>query len=399
MKIENFNLLVIFSVMLFSLACEEDDPSSDPSEGLDKFVIGTNITTANPIVGYVGTLKDLTVTGFDNSKSRQTTNYPYVTLYKDDVFVMPQRYGDIVKKYTRQADGTLLENGSFTAPSASVPICVVIESDTKGYCSLFGAGKILVFNPSTMAITETIDLTSYGLNDGNPDPNVLTLHNGKLYVACSQTTDGFTSAHPVQVLIIDVNNNNGITSATDSRSTWAGSINEQKSLFFDESGDMYIFCVASYGFGGPSQKCGFLRIRSGETSFDPNYFFNVADYSIDGVPGSKVDYLQRMRYAGNGIVYSTGNIYALASNPPDYVNDRTYGSFKVDVRNKVITKLDLPYSNGMAACVLPFENKILWGLATTTGVGIYSYDPSTNTASTSPIINTQGDPSIIEAFE
>jgi hypothetical protein len=106
-----------------------------------------------------------------------------------------------------------------------------------------------------------------------------------------------------------------------------------------------------------------------------------------------------MRYAGNGIVYSTGNIYALASNPPDYVNDRTYGSFKVDIRNKVIMKLDLPYSNGMAACVLPFENKILWGLATTTGVGIYSYDPSTNTASTSPIISTQGDPSIIEAFE
>jgi hypothetical protein len=103
---------------------------------------------------------------------------------------------------------------------------------------------------------------------------------------------------PVQVLIIDVNNGNSIVSATDSRSTWAGSVNEQKSLFFDESGDMYIFCVASYGFGGPSQKCGFLRIKSGETSFDPNYFFNVADYSIDGVPGSKVDYLQRMRYAG-----------------------------------------------------------------------------------------------------
>jgi hypothetical protein len=398
MKIRNFNLLVIFSLILFSMACE-DDPSRDPSEGLDKFVIGTNITTANPIVGYVGTLKDLTVASFDNSKSRQTTNYPYVTLYKDDVFVMPQRYGDIVRKYTRHPDGTLQESGSFTAPSASAPICVVIENDTKGYCSLFGAGKILVFNPSTMVITQTIDLTSYGLGDGNPDPNILALHDGKLYVACSQTTDGFTSAHPVQVLIIDVNNGNSITSATDNRSTWAGSVNEQKSIFFDENGDMYIFCVASYGFGGPSQKCGFLRIKSGEASFDPNYFFNVADYSIAGVPGNKVDYLQRMRYAGNGIVYSTGNIYALASNPPDYVNDRTYGSFKVDVRNKIITKLDLPYSNGMAACVLPYDGKILWGLATTTGVGVYSYDPSTNTASTSPIIATQGDPSIIEAFE
>jgi hypothetical protein len=227
----------------------------------------------------------------------------------------------------------------------------------------------------------------------------MELHNGKLYVACSQTTDGFTSAHPVQVLIIDVNNGNNIVSATDSRSTWAGSINEQKSIFFDENGDMYIFCVASYGFGGPSQKCGFLRIKSGQTSFDPTYFFNVADYTIEGIAGGKVDYLQRMRYVGNGIVYSTGNIYALASNPPDYLKDRTYGSFKVDIINQTITKLDLPYSNGYAASVLPYEGKILWGLATATGVGIYAYDPSTNAGSTAPIVTTQGDPSIIEVFE
>jgi hypothetical protein len=162
---------------------------------------------------------------------------------------------------------------------------------------------------------------------------------------------------------------------------------------------MYIFCVASYGFGGPAQKCGFLRIENGQTSFDPTYFFNVADYSIDGVPGNKVDYLQRMRYVGNGMVYSTGNIYTLASNPPDYINDRTYGSFKVDIINKTITKLDLPYSNGMAASVLPYDGKILWGLATATGVGIYSYDPASNSSSTGPIVSTQGDPSIIEYFE
>jgi hypothetical protein len=146
MKTTKLKLLVFLSITFFTIACE-DDPSADLSEGLDKFVIGTNITAANPVIDYVGTLKDLTITSFDNGKSRQTTNYPYVTLYKNAVFVMPQRYGDIVRKYTRQSDGTLQESGSFTAPSASVPICVVIESDTKGYCSLFGAGKIFVFNP------------------------------------------------------------------------------------------------------------------------------------------------------------------------------------------------------------------------------------------------------------
>lgn len=395
MKIKFF-LFLMFAVSV--LSCD-DDTDTELTDGLDKFVIGTNITTANPILGYVGTMKDLTLTEFNNSKSRQATNYPYVTLYKNDVFVMPQRYGDIIRKYTRQEDGTLAEAGSLTAPPGSAPLSTVVESDTRAFCSLYQGGEILVFNPSSMQAIDTIDLAAYALGDGNPDPSIMELHNGKLYVACTQTSDGFTSSHPAHVLIIDINNDYDIVSATDERSTWAGSVNEQRSIFFDENGDMYIYCVASYGFGGPTQKAGFLRIRSGETSFDPAYFFNTADYAIDGIAGGKVDYLQRMRYAGNGIVYSTGNIYALASNPPDYVKDRTYGSFKVDIRNQTIEKIDLPYSNGMAACVLPYEGKVLFGLATTTGVGIYLFDPATNTAGASPIVNTQGDPCVIEVFE
>jgi hypothetical protein len=393
MKIK-FPLLIL--TIIFS-SC--DDTDTELTEGSDQFLIGTNITTANPVVGYVGTLRDLNRSDFDNSKSRQTTQYPYVTVHNDDVFVMPHRYGDVVRKFARQSNGTLAEVGRFTAPAASSPLGTVIESDAKGYCSLYGSGHILVFDPSTMSIIETIDLTKYGLGDGNPDPNIMELHNGKLYVACSQTSDGFTSAHPVQVLIIDLENNYSVASATDSRSTWAGSINEQKSIFFDESGDMYIYCVASYGFGGPNQKAGFLRIKSGQTTFDPTYFFNTSDYSIEGIEGNKVDYLQRMRYVGNGIVYSTGNIYALASNPPDYIKDRTYGSFKVDIIHQTIEKIDLPYSNGYAACVLPYDGKVLWGLATTTGVGIYLYDPATNTGSSGPVVATQGDPNIIERLD
>src|SRR5688500_5602075 len=114
----NIRLLFVLLVIAF-LSC--DDTVKALTEGLDHIVMGTNITTANAIVAYVGTMKDLSPTTFDNSKSRQTTNYPYVTVYNDDVFVMPQRYGDIVRKYTRQLDGTLRETGSFVAPAASAP--------------------------------------------------------------------------------------------------------------------------------------------------------------------------------------------------------------------------------------------------------------------------------------
>jgi hypothetical protein len=70
MKIKLLLLVLLFA----SISC--DDTDANLTEGLDHFVIGTNITSANPIIGYVGTLKDLDVSDFDNSKSRQTTNYP-----------------------------------------------------------------------------------------------------------------------------------------------------------------------------------------------------------------------------------------------------------------------------------------------------------------------------------
>lgn len=389
--------ILLVGIVAFYTSCKKSKPENNQNS-LDKLLMVTNITSANPVVGYVGTLKNLTVHNYTNAKSRQFNEYPFITIYRDDVFVIPNKRGDVIKKLHRQTDGTLAETGSMTLPPNSLSICIVVESDTKAYCSLSNTGKIAVFNPSTMVITGYIDLTGYALGDASPDPSVMALRNGKLYVACVQTSDGYTSNKPAQMLIIDVANNNTIVSATDSRTTWCGSIDEKYSIFFDENGDLYVFCVASYGFGGPGQKCGFLRIKNGQTSFDPTYFFNVADFNIAGIPNNKVDYLQHMRYLANGIVYSTGNIYALASNPPNYVTDRTMGSFKVDLYNKTITKLNLPYSNGYAASVAIFEGKVLFGLSTNTGVGIYTFDPMSNIASSNPLVNTQGDPSLIEVF-
>lgn len=397
----NILILSIISLAVIGLnACKKKDKEEDVTEtGVpDKLLFVCNITSSNPVTAYVGTHKDLATPNHNNSKARQSTQYPFITINGNDVFVIPNKGGDVLKKYTRGNDGILEESGSLTLPASSQSIGLIIESATKGYISLQNLGKIAVFNPASMSISSYIDLTSYALGDASPDPSIMTLRNGKLYVACVQTSDGYTSQHPAQLLIIDVANGNTIASTTDSRTTWAGSIDEQHSMFFDESGDLYVFCVASYGFAGPTQKCGFLRIKNGQTTFDPTYFFNVADYSVTGIPNNKVDYLQHMRYTSGGIVYSTGNIYALASNPPDYINDRTMGSFKVDLINKTITKIDLPYSNGYSASVFPYEGKILWGLATASATGIYTYDPATSSASSAPVVTTQGDPSIIEAF-
>jgi hypothetical protein len=386
----------------FVISCKKDSDNRLQND-LDKFVISTRVPLNSTYIDkkwYVGTFKDLDIANYTNDKARYhpDDHWPIVESYKDFVFVLPSNSGRIMKKYEREPDGSLSNVGSMTIPQGTETPDMVIENDTRGYISLLQLGKIAVFNPTTMQISNYIDLTSHTKgNDGSPDPANLLLRNNKLYVACLQKMPfGNTSAWPAQILIIDLANGNSITSTTDNRSTIAGSRLDPKSMFFDENGDLYIFCQASYGIQD-GQKCGFLRIRNGETNYDPTYFFNVADYNMAHIPGGRIRNFHHMQYVSNGILYSTGNVYVLSF--LDDFADKTFASFKVDLTNKVITKLELPYSNGYAGSVLAYQNKIYWGLASVDGVGLYSYDPATNFASTDPVITTAGDPVSIQTFE
>ncbi len=392
-------LLALAAILMWS--CDKSTDEPDPiSDILDRFVIVSNITTAATPTAYIGTFKDLNVGNYTNSKAQQFTSYPFISTYGDDVFVCQNRGGDLMIKYTRQTGGTLLETGRLSNPSGSQPMHVIVVNDNKAFLSLYNTGKIVVFNPRTMTTIETIDLSSFAKGDGSPDPGIMLFKDGKLYVPVSQTTDTYTSDKPAEMLIIDTNDRNKVISITDDRATFLGNLDSPHSMFFDEKGDLYVYALSSWGFY-PGQKAGWLRVKSGEIAFDKSYFFNTTDYVIQGVQGGHIDYLQHPSYYANGIVYSAGNIPALASNPPDYVKDRTFGAFKVDVYNQTITKLDIPNSNGYAASVLSLakDGKALFGMSGTTGVGIYSYDHATGATSSNPLITVQGDPSMIEVFK
>ncbi len=393
-------ILILVLSTLSVISCNKDEGGTNVNQDLDKFVLVTNITSAATPTGYIGTLKDLNAVTYTNNKAQQFTSYPFISIFGNDVFACQNRSGDQVVKFTRGANGLLTESGRITMPPASQPMHVLVESSTRAYCSLYNAGKIAVFNPTTLQQTEVIDLTKYAKGDGSPDPGVMAFRNGKLYVACTQTTDTYTSDKPAELLIIDTKNNNAVVSTTDNRTSFCGNLDTPSSLFFDEKGDLYVYSVASWGYA-PGQKAGWLRVKNGESVFDKSYFFNTTDYKITGIKNESIDYLQHPAYLGNGIVFSCGNVPALASNPPDYVKDRTFGAFKVDLINQTITKLEIPFSNGYAASVLPLpkENKVLFGMAAESAVGIFEYNTNTNTAASKPIVTVQGDPSVIETFE
>jgi hypothetical protein len=63
------------------------------------------------------------------------------------------------------------------------------------------------------------------------------------------------------------------------------------------------------------------------------------------------------------------------------------------VRNKTITKLDIPPSAGSAAQgVTAAGDEIVFGLSTAAGTGLYTYNQATGAGSSAPVVTTAGAP-------
>lgn len=74
-------------------------------------------------------------------------------------------------------------------------------------------------------------------------------------------------------------------------------------------------------------------------------------------------------------------------------------SIDIDLEAKTIKKLDLSYSNSFGVAVGVYENNVVFGLATTSANGFYTYNPSTGEVSSSAIITTEGYPYSFVTFE
>jgi hypothetical protein len=160
-------------------------------------------------------------------------------------------------------------------------------------------------------------------------------------------------------------------------------------MYTDEKGDIYVLCFASYGYM-PGQKSGFLRIKKGQTDFDPDYFFNITDTEISGIQGEHV-VLTHFMYDQNGTAYIFGNNPTYASNPIDSVNDLVIQSFKASLYDQTVTPLNLPRSNSYSYSILRYGDLILFGLATqSAGAGYFSYNPATGEAGKMPFLNVPG---------
>jgi hypothetical protein len=306
-----------------------------------------------------------------------------------------------VTRYDIDSDGKMTgPSGVLSFPGGSTASHVTFASDTKAYVSLGSTGKLAIINPTLMTVTGEIDLSKYAAgNDGSPDPTSAVVRDGFLFVALSQKKNGAPiSAHDTgYVAVINIAVDTVVKVITDPRLASLGSVDDGNQVHvIDDNGDIYFYSNAVWGYL-PGIKGGFLRIKAGETQFDTSYWFDPSSLTIEGVSGGKVAYGLTNLHVGSGIAYSMMLAPSLTSNPPDYVNDRNYIPVRINLRNKTIEKLPMSATAGFAAkgIVRETDGNILFAMATGTASGIFRYQPSANTASSTPILNISGSPFIL----
>ena len=395
---------LVFSLfLLVFVACEKDD-DNDFYVGEGNILVSTMLPNPDGMSGsaYMQMVGDLSAQSMNNKKAQPIPFSCPPMVCDNNVFTLPGWTGetDLMTKYS-WADGTLTERQTITLPEQSGATNVVTKGDF-AYVSCALSGKILVLNHQDMTIVKEIDLSSYGVGDQNPDPSSMLIRDNLLYVPLSQMVGGYFPAKDrayTDVLIINTENNQVVKMITHSASGISTPTRpvDPHSIFMDENKDIYIAALGAFG-ALPGHKSGFLRIKAGETEFDETYSFIFNDIVIEGEP-NKMDYLHAIRYSGNNKVYGTANIPAYYSNPPNFIEDRTVIAVEVDLAAKTIKKLDFPYSTNFGVGVGIYNNTIVFGLATKSSNGYYTYNPSTGEASTSAVISTEGYPYSFNSFK
>lgn len=328
----------------------------------------------------------------------------YPLVIGEDIFVFPSYAGDTkneIVKY-RWVNKTLQKAGNMTLPANNSANNIVKISSTKAYLSLAGLGIIYIFNPETMQKTGEIDLTSLGIQDKNPDMGIMIARDGYVFVGLSQMVAGWTSPaeyKQADMAVIDTRTDKLVKMISETQSGFSQPTRPiaPKSIFIDEKGDIYMTCLGNFGMV-PGHKAGILRIKKGETDFDPTYNFLITGASIAGEEKT-AGFISSIYYAGNGKAYGYIDMpgyYKAGESGYTAISNR---AVEMDIYHKTLKKIDgLELSNGYGILVSPYKNGLAISNASSKTKGIYWLNPVTGKINPEPIITTVGNPMALHWF-
>ncbi|MEM6735123.1 MAG: DUF4374 domain-containing protein [Bacteroidota bacterium] len=275
--------LIIICLTLSLTSCGDDDASPSIADNAlsGTYAMLTNVGETAGVQGnsFLQVLSEYDST-VSNATATENTNKGTIETYGDYIFFAPFFSAD-VKRYLVNEDHSLTLDGELVLPGVAD---IAVISDTKGFI-LQNAFELVEFNPTTFTITTTISLQQF--NDkitefpfSRAGEMFIRESDNKIFIALNYI-ENMTFQHiddEVAIAVVDGNTNEVEKRITDDRSYSPGMLigSGGQGFSIDENNDIYISCSAGYGFQANELKSpGILRIKSGTTEIDPDYFFDL----------------------------------------------------------------------------------------------------------------------------
>lgn len=279
-----YNASLIILIIGLITACSDDDDNSTPEVPPvvpieDGFAISTVSGAWPDLTTYIQWKEDLEVDAIDLSEAIELTGSANTFSYDGAVFAAPFGAPANLVKYTIGSNSIPQEEQRIVVPGANTFSTIYFQSETVAYGTVAGGiSKLIVFDPSTMRITDEVSLTS--VTSKFPEATrtyylEMVERDNKLFMGVHYEVNFSPLNDSAYVAIIDLATNQVEKVLSDGRTGMVfGGQAAKSGMVIDGNGDIYVQALGTTNAGG-SAPSGVLRIKNGETDFDADYFFNM----------------------------------------------------------------------------------------------------------------------------
>lgn len=329
----------------------------------NQYAIALVAGTGSARTTYIQGLANFDTASLDNSNATELTGNGRMLVYNGAAYASVYNSPATMTKYSFDKSGKATKVGELVVPGAKTYSTVEFVSPTEAYASVAGGlAKVIKFNPTTMERMGEIDLSSI-LRAEAPVMYYLGMkaRDGKLFMGVFYEGAGFVEKYndTAYVAVIDLATAKLEKLIKDYRT---GSVFDAYNSFaIDKNGDIYVA-----GLGYTNRPSGILRIKKGQTDFDPAYFFD-----LDVATGYKC---RGVSLFDNGLAFTL----ALVKPGDSYeINGPSHSFYKLDMVQKTSTgKLgNLPdvYGSNGATMRRYGNDQLVFALANKTENSLYSY--------------------------
>ena len=386
MKKLTTRLSTIAMMLLLLTSCNKDDaPIPDPDSSA-KYALMTSVAGSTFSYNfYLQGIESLEAkTKYDNQNATEILSETIAGVFQNDGAIFTNQFGapQAISKWTYNQDIGFKNAGSISLTELGNQGNICFKDKNTAFVGGPSSNKIMIFNPETMQKTGAIDLSSIsrigevtdfpeaGKKINIQAPTEMIISGNHLFIGyflLNSMSPEIPASPTADMVVIDLNKVDATSSnnseaivkwISSNKGNSIGSWNSGSGVQFmieDKNNDIYILCHNYWGSTRAfiNMPACILRIKSGETDFDPDYYFDIETASRG--TGNPV---LNFKYAGNGEFFAASyDVTAIdPDNPYSYYVDPIAQWYKFNLSNKSAQKVSDEYTMGSLASGVFIEN-------------------------------------------